>query len=141
MTKVNVTKEIKVDAQSAWSKLSAFKGIENFSPIARSVTEGEGIGMKRSCYLPDNAEIKETLDKVDHENMEMQYSIQSGPFPISGYVSDVAVKSVDDAKCEISWSANFEVNDGAPVEEMENLFKGFYVTIIESLESFIQEGN
>lgn len=141
MTKVNVTKTIGVSAESAWSKLSTFSGIENFSPITRSITEGEGEGMKRSCYLPDDAEIKETLDKLNHNTMDLQYSIQSGPFPVSGFVSDVSVKSVEDGKCEISWSAQFDVNEGAPIEEMEGLFKGFYVTIIDSLESLIQSEN
>ena len=141
MTKVNVTKTIEVSAEAAWSKLSAFSGIENYSPIARSVSEGQGVGMKRSCFLPDDAEIKETLDKLDNETMDLQYSIQSGPCPVTGYVSDVSVKTVGEGKCEISWSAQFNVNEGAPVDEMEGLFKGFYVTIIDSLESLIQSEN
>lgn len=141
MTKVNVTKTIQVTADSVWAKLSAFNGIENFSPIARSVTKGEGVGMKRSCFLPDDAEIQETLDKLNHETMDFQYSIQSGPFPISGYVSDVSVKSVSAESCEISWTSQFKVNEGAPVNEMEGLFNGFYVNIIESLESLIQSEN
>lgn len=141
MTKVNVTKSIKVSASDAWTKLSAFSGIENFSPIAKSTVEGEGVGAKRSCYLPDDSEIKETLDKVDNNTMDLQYSIQSGPFPISGYVSDVSVKSVGEGKCEISWTSQFNVNEGAPVEEMEGLFTGFYNTMIESLETLIQSEN
>lgn len=141
MTKVNVTKTIEVPAAAAWAKLSAFSGIENYSPIARSVTEGEGVGMKRSCFLPDDAEIKETLDKLDNETMDLQYSIHSGPFPISAYISDVSVKSIEEGKCEISWTSQFQVNEGAPVEEIEGIFKGFYVTIIDSLEALIQSEN
>ena len=141
MTKVNVTKSINVSAADAWTKLSAFSGIENFSPIARSIVEGEGVGAKRSCFLPDDAEIKETLDKVNNSTMDLQYSIQSGPFPITGYVSDVSVKSVSEGQCEISWSAQFSVNEGAPVEDMEGLFTGFYNTMIESLETLIQSEN
>jgi hypothetical protein len=138
MTKVNVTKSIKVSASDAWTKLSVFSGIENFSPIARSIVEGQGVGAKRSCYLPDNSEIKETLDKVNNNTMDLQYSIQSGPFPISGYVSDVSVKPVSDSSCEISWTSEFNVNKGAPVEDMTGLFEGFYNTMIESLETLIQ---
>jgi hypothetical protein len=138
MTKVNVTKSIQVSASDAWTKLSAFSGIENFSPITRSVLEGEGIGAKRSCFLPDDSEIKETLDKVDHNTMDLQYSIQSGPFPISGYVSDVSVKPVSDSSCEIFWTSEFNVNEGAPVEDMTGLFEGFYNTMIENLETLIQ---
>ncbi|NQU51820.1 MAG: SRPBCC family protein [Bacteroidetes bacterium] len=141
MTKVNVTKSINVSAESVWTKLSVFSGIEHFSPIARSVMEGEGVGAKRSCYLPNDAEIKETLDKLNNETMDLQYSIQSGPFPISGYVSDVSVKSVSDSSCEISWSAQFNVEGGAPEADMTGLFEGFYNTMIESLETLIQSEN
>ena len=70
--------------------------------------------------------------------MDLQYSILSGPFPIPGYVSDVSVKSMSDSSCEISWISEFNVNEGAPVEDMTGLFEGFYNTMIESLETLIQ---
>lgn len=141
MTKVNVTKSINVSAADAWTKLSAFSGIEHFSPITRSIVEGKGVGAKRSCYLPDDAEIKETLDKLNHETMDLQYSIQSAPFPISGYLSDVSVKSIDNSSCEISWSAQFKVEDGAPEADMTGLFEGFYNAMIDGLETLIQSKN
>lgn len=137
MTKVNVTKSIKVSAAEAWAKLSAFSGIENFSPIEKSILDGEGEGAKRTCYMPDNSEIKETLDKLNSETMDLQYSIQSSPFPISGYVSDVSVKSVGNSSCQISWTSQFKVDDSAQEADMTGLFEGFYNNIIESLETLI----
>ena len=50
MTEVVVSNEIAVSAAKVWEKLSSFKGIEEFSPIERSVTEGQGEGAKRTCY-------------------------------------------------------------------------------------------
>ena len=134
MTQVNVTQTINATAQDIWATISSFEGIENFSPVARSVKTGDGVGALRSCFLPDDAEIKEELIKLDNENMHMQYIITSGPFPIEGYVSDVTVKVVSDVACQVSWSSEFTVN-GAPEADMIGLFEGFYKAIMEGLES------
>jgi hypothetical protein len=72
MTKVNVIKSINISAQDAWEKLSSFEGIEHFSPIARSATEGQGVGTSRSCFMPDDSEIKERLTKLDNANMHLE---------------------------------------------------------------------
>lgn len=105
MTKVNVTKSIQVPASSAWEKLASFRGIEAFSPIERSITTGEGPGAKRTCYMPDGAAIYETLNSLEAQDMEMQYSITEGPFPITGYVSNIKVSRIDPNNCNISWGA------------------------------------
>ncbi len=138
MTNVQVTKSIKVPAKDAWSKLAAFGGIEEFSPIERSVLEGEGEGAKRTCYLPDGAAINEILSKLDHENMHLEYKILSGPFPITDYTSDIRIQSTMDGNCEINWSCNFNT-DPAKEPDMKNLFTGFYNTIIDSLEAIINK--
>ncbi len=136
MTKVNVTKTIAVPAGTVWKKISAFEGIEDFSPIARSVVEGRGVGAKRSCFLPDNAEIKERLTKLDDSNMNLEYIILSGPFPLSDYVSNVSVKPVDDSHCEVSWGSQFNTEAEA---EMKSLFEGFYNAIMEGLEKLLNK--
>jgi len=87
MSKVNVTKTINISAAKAWENIASFRGIENISPIASSVVEGDGVGAKRSCFMPDDSEIKEELIKLDNHNMLLEYKIISGPFPITGYVS------------------------------------------------------
>jgi len=136
MTEVIVTKSIQVSAQEAWSKLSSFKGIEEFSPIERSVTEGEGAGAKRTCFLPDGAAIYEILDEVENDKMEMQYKITEGPFPITGYVSNIKVEKTGEGKCKITWGCEFNADKDVEAE-MIQLFEGFYHTIIDSLENLI----
>lgn len=136
MTTVNVTKKINVSADKAWHALSTFRGIENYSPIERSVTEGEGAGAKRTCFLPDGAAINETLNFADGAKKEMQYIITEGPFPISHYVSDIKVSAVDAKSAKIAWSCEFDSAEEVK-EDMEKLFEGFYVTIIDSLEQYL----
>lgn len=137
MTKVSVNKTINVSANEAWEKLSSFRGIEEYSPIARSETKGEGEGATRTCYMPDGAAIHEVLNKVDASSMHFQYEITEGPFPISSYISDVVVKPVSSSSCEITWSCIF-TSDAEVEGEMSQLFEGFYHVIIDSLEQVLQ---
>lgn len=138
MTNVNVTKSINVSANEAWSNLASFRGIEKISPIAKSIVEGEGEGSTRTCTMPDGAEIKEVLSKLDNDKMLLEYKITSGPFPIENYVSTVLVKSISDNNCEISWSCSFKTEASAE-QDMKDLFNGFYNVIIDSLEKLIKE--
>jgi hypothetical protein len=140
MTEVVVSKQIGVNAKNAWEKLSSFKGIEEFSPIATSVTTGEGEGAKRVCTMPDGATINEVLSKVDTDNMEFQYKITEGPFPITGYLSTVKVEAIGDSSCKVTWGCEFDSVPEAK-EEMVKLFEGFYNVIIDSLETLIKNQN
>ena len=138
MNSVNVSKSINVSAEKAWAALSSFRGIENYSPIERSETQGEGAGSTRTCYLPDGAAIHESLNFVENDKMEMQYQITEGPFPVTGYVSDVKVSAIDSDSCTISWGCEFESAPEAK-KEMEELFGGFYEVIIDSLEGYLKK--
>ncbi len=138
MTNVNVKKSINVSAADAWNELSSFKGIENYSPIASSVVEGVGVGSKRTCTMPDGAQINEVLNKLNHDKMHFEYEILTGPFPITNYISNVYINSLENENSEINWICNFEVDPKAEAE-MKNLFEGFYNVIIESLENYIRQ--
>ena len=140
MTEVIVSKSIQVPANKAWEKLSSFRGIEEFSPVERSETTGEGPGATRTCYLPEGVAIHEVLDLVENDSMEMQYKITEGPFPIKGYVSTVKVSPIGQTECKITWGCEFECEKEVE-DEMIKLFEGFYNVIIESLEGVIQNAN
>ncbi|OEU12454.1 hypothetical protein FRACYDRAFT_243706 [Fragilariopsis cylindrus CCMP1102] len=143
MTAVTVNKTIQVPASEAWAKLSSFKNIEEISPIiVKSETIGAGVGATRIYYMPDNgaaAAIHETLHKVEDTTMELQYKMTKGPFPISGYVSDIKVTAIGDFSCTVTWGCQFETDDKASNNSaMIELFEGFYHAIIEGLETRIQ---
>ena len=136
MSEVVVNKTIMVSAKDAWSKLSSFRGIEEFSPIAKSETTGIGAGATRVCYMPDGAAIYETLNRVDEENMEFEYEINKGPFPITRYISTVKIEAINATSTKITWGCEF---DSTPEVEadMSQLFEGFYNVIIDSLEGVL----
>lgn len=137
MSEVVVNKTINVSVKEAWNKLSSFREIEEFSPIVSSETTGEGAGATRICYMPDGAAIYETLNRIDVDNMEFEYEINKGPFPITRYVSTVKVEAVDAKNTKITWGCEFD--SALEVEaEMSQLFEGFYNVIIDSLEGVLQ---
>lgn len=140
MTEVTVNKTIQIPASKAWTTLSSFRNIEAISPIEKSETIGEGAGATRTCYMPDGAAIYEVLEKVEHATMKMQYKITEGPFPISGYVSDIKIEAIGDSSCKVTWGCRFETEETNKPAMIE-LFEGFYNVIIDSLESSIQNQN
>lgn len=140
MTEVVVSKTIQVPANKAWETLSSFRNIEAISPIERSETIGEGEGATRTCFMPDGAEIHEVLNKIENSAMEMQYEITKGPFPISGYLSDIKVEATEESSCKVTWGCEFETNEQTE-SAMTELFEGFYNVIIDNLESTIQNQN
>jgi len=140
MTKVSVSKTINVSAKQAWKELAAFGGIENFSPIERSETKGRGVGMKRTCYMPDTLAINEELTILDEDGMHLEYVIHSGPFPVTDYTGIIRVKSTGDNSCEVSWGAHYKV-DTTNEEKMKNMLEGFYNVSIEGLASYIRGRN
>ncbi len=136
MTKVDVTKSIKIPASKAWKAISSFRNIEDFSPIEKSVVQGEGKGAIRTCYMPDGAQIHELLSSYNKDDMRIQYQITEGPFPVEEYLSTVSVKEQDANTCEINWQAQFKV-DEKDKDAMVSLFGGFYNVIIDTMEQKI----
>jgi hypothetical protein len=137
MIQINVTKRINSPANKVWEKVAEFRGIEEYSPIAKSVVEGNGVGAKRTCYMPDDAEIHESLSLLDHDNMHLEYEMISGPFPIKNYKGKVTVKAVGETTSEVSWGSEFEL-DGASESEIRPLFEGFYAATIDGLGSLVK---
>ena len=93
--------------------------------------------------MPDGAAaaIHETLHKVEDTTMELQYKMTKGPFPISGYVSDIKVTAIGDSSCTVTWGCQFETEEASNNSAMIELFEGFYHAIIEGLETRIQNKN
>ncbi len=138
MININVTRKINAPASAVWKRIAAFSGIEDYSPIASSDVKGQGPGAKRVCIMPDNAEIHERLSLLDNERMRLEYQMISGPFPIKNYTGKVAVKSLSDSTCEVSWGSEFEL-DGVSEAKIRPLFEGFYSAIINGLEAIVNE--
>jgi hypothetical protein len=107
-------------AESVWGVISQFTGVENFvPPIEKSVGKGEGEGMERQCTMSNGASFDETLLKLDHQNMELQYNVHDpSPLPFSKYLANMKVTPIDNNKCELTWNCTYQVDSGT-VEESD----------------------
>lgn len=136
MAEVLVSKPINVSADKVWSKLSAFKGIEEYSPVEICTMLGQGVGATRICYMPGGGVIYEELEKLENVKMELQYKIKVGPFPIKDYVSKIKVQKIGEETCQVTWGCAFAVKPETQ-EEMENMFEDLFDTIIDGLENLL----
>ena len=137
MEKTEVKKTINKSADNVWSIISQFSGIENFVPaVEKSESSGEGEGMERTCTLGNGASFDETLLKLDHHKMELQYNVHDpSPFPFSNYTSTMKVNQIDNSTSEVVWNCEYQVDAGT-AEESDTMLSGLFQSGIEGLEKF-----
>ena len=135
MERTEVNKGFNTSAENVWKTISQFSGIENFVPaIVSSVSVGEGEGMGRTCTMGNGASFDETLLKVDHENMELQYKVHDpSPLPFSGYTANMKVKSIEDNKSEVLWNCTYELESGT-AKEADGMLSEIFLSGIDGLE-------
>ena len=135
MESTEVKETINTSAENVWGIISQFSGIEKYVPaIEKSVGKGEGEGMERTCTMGNGASFDETLLKLDHQNMELQYNVHdTSPLPYSKYLASMKVTPIDKDKCDLTWNCQYEVYSGT-VEESDNMLTGIFISGIEGLE-------
>jgi len=134
MERTEVNKTINTSAENVWGVISQFSGIEKYVPvIENSVGKGEGEGMERMCTMGNGASFDETLLKLDHQNMELQYDVHDpSPLPFSKYLGTMKVTPVDSNSCEVSWNCTYQVDSGT-VEEADGMLTEIFTSGIEGL--------
>ena len=135
MERTEVKETINTSAENVWGIISLFSGIEKYVPaIENSVGKGEGEGMERTCTMGNGASFDETLLKLDHQNMELQYNVHDpSPLPFSKYTAAMKVTPVDNNKCELTWNCEYLVDSGT-AEEADSMLTGIFLSGIEGLE-------
>ena len=135
MERTEVKETISTSAENVWGIISQFSGIEKYVPaIENSVGKGEGEGMERTCTMGNGASFDETLLKLDHQNMELQYNVHvPSPLPFSKYTATMKVTAIDSNNCELTWNCNYKVDSGT-VEEADSMLTGIFLSGIEGLE-------
>ena len=135
MANTEVRKVINASPENVWEIISQFSGIEKFVPaIVKSQCKGTGEGMARKCTMGNGASFDETLLRLDHQNMELQYKVHDpSPLPFSNYISNMKVIAIDSKKCEVSWNCTYNVESGT-AEEADKMLSGLYISGIEGLE-------
>ena len=119
---------IQAPAQRVWQSIRDFDGLPAFvSLIAKSTTEGEGVGAVRTLIFQDGHEAVETLEHLDDEAMTLRYSLFDAlERPFKSYVAAMALDAIDEDRCELTWSSRFEAQGGATEEEAKAGPEGLY---------------
>ena len=138
MTHVSVRGTIPASADVVWSTISSFREIEKYLPLVKSsVTEGSGLGAKRTCTVssPDgtDAKIDEEITDFDENAKSLTYEIAGvSPFPFENYKGTVKVTGTGENTCELEWSCTFDTK--SPEEEVSEMMSGVYNAAIAGLK-------
>lgn len=85
--------------------------------------------------------IVERLEVFDDKGRTYSYSILQAPFPVTGYLSTIAVHEEADAgSSRVEWSGTF-TPDGTGEAEAVALFHGIYADGLEALRRTLAAGS
>ena len=87
-------------------------------------------GRARHLANPDGQTIVERLKAFDDALRTCSYSILQAPFPVTGYLSTLSVKSNGGGRVE--WSGTFTPKS-ASAEEVSRLFQGIFEDGLKAL--------
>jgi len=137
MTSVSVKGTINASADDVWKTVGSFSEIEKYLPFVKSsVTEGSGLGAKRTCTVgtPDGKEAKvnEEITNFDENAKTFSYSITSSPFPFENYKATVKIADAGNNTCEFEWSSTFDAK--GPEAEVTKMLNDVYVAAIDGLK-------
>jgi len=138
MTNVSVKGTINASADDVWKTVSSFRDIEKYLPLVKSsVTEGSGLGAKRTCTVatPDGKEekINEEITNFDENAKSLTYEIAGfSPFPFENYKGTVKVADAGNNTCELEWSCTFDAK--GPEDELTKMMNDVYVAAIDGLK-------
>ncbi len=138
MTNVSVKGIINASADDVWKTVSSFSEIEKYLPLVKSsVTEGSGLGTKRTCTIatPDGneAKINEEITNFDENAKSLTYEIAGfSPFPFENYKSTVKVTDAGNNNCEIEWSCTFDAK--GPEADLTKMMRDVYTFGINGLK-------
>jgi len=134
MVHVAMKTTVNAAAELVWQTVGDFSGLDKFvAAVTNSSVKGTGIGAERTLTLQSGDQIVEKLESLDNDNKTLQYSIVSGPLPVEGYLSKIAIRELDPGQCEIAWSSTFEAK-GASEKEAEKAVAGIYAMGFEGLK-------
>ncbi|MGW9302817.1 SRPBCC family protein [Streptomyces cyaneofuscatus] len=133
MATTTATIELPVPADRVWRLIGGFDSLPDWLPYIPTSDLSEG-GRVRTLVNEDGGVIVERLEAFDNAARSYSYSILQAPFPVTGYLSTIAVhagEGPDSARVE--WSGAF-TPDGIGDDEATGLFHGIYADGLAALK-------
>jgi Polyketide cyclase / dehydrase and lipid transport len=121
MARARVVGTVGASAPRVWDAIGDFAGVAKWLPAAaKSVGEGEGVGMRRRIKLVNGGTLVERLEEMNEAERYYAYSIIEGPLPVRDYRAAIHVRpSLDEASSTIEWTASFVPKDDVPATDAE----------------------
>jgi polyketide cyclase/dehydrase/lipid transport protein len=118
-----VIKTSPMSADALWKKVGDFCGIAAWHPaFEKCVLSADG--KQRTLSLKGGGTMVEALERWDDLNHSYQYTIVSGPLPVTNYHSTINV--TPDAKgAAFKWMGTYDAN-GAPDADAKKAVDGVY---------------
>ncbi|MFJ7062181.1 SRPBCC family protein [Streptomyces microflavus] len=133
MATTTATIELPVPADRVWQLIGGFGSLPDWLPYIPTSEASEG-GRVRTLANEDGGVIVERLEAFDNAARSYSYSILRAPFPVTGYLSTIAVHAGEDpGSARVEWSGTF-TPDGIGDDEATDLFQGIYADGLAALE-------
>ena len=138
MQNVSIKKEIPVSAIKVWHLISALEGLDRYLEIFTSCeVVGNGVGAVRNCELFDGRKYSDKVIELNESTFTFKTELVSSDLPFKKYYPKIELKPLDESKCELTWSADFEVESSN--NEMKELLKSTFNSGIEGIIEFFKE--
>ncbi|MFD5901601.1 SRPBCC family protein [Streptomyces microflavus] len=133
MATTAATIELPVPADRVWQLIGGFGSLPDWLPYIPTSEASEG-GRVRTLTNEDGGVIVERLEAFDDAARTYSYSILQAPFPVTGYLSTIAVHAgKDPGSARVEWSGTF-TPDGIGDDEATGLFLGIYADGLAALK-------
>ena len=128
MASVRVVEELPASIEEAWDRIKDFGDMSAWAPKAKVVeSTGSGKGAERLVET-EYGMMRERCEAYDPDNYTFQYSLVEEPHGYESYLGTVAFTPIDEGRCRISWSAEFEISS-APTERVVKALEDTYSKI------------
>ena len=133
MTKVSLTSNYPVSAETIWDMIGKFNSVPDWHPaVTKCEIETKDNATLRRLHLMGGGTILEKLEKSGDDGQSYTYSILESPLPVANYNATIRVSEAEGGGCTIEWSSEFEAQ-GAPENEATKVIEGIYQAGFDNL--------
>ena len=135
MAQASASIDIPASPGDVWQLIGGINSLPDWLGYIPKSELSEG-GRVRHLATPQGETIVERLERFDNSARTYSYSILKAPFPITGYLSTLQVKTAVDGKgSHVEWAATFTPDSGVSDEEASKIFQGIFEDGLKELAS------